>query len=98
MCYCYSYLQGQRKCEVYYREAIRIRPHYVAAWNNLGFVILNMGKLVQHMSSCKFLFALVNRKVVVAKKTKTTRVVLIHHRLYCLGHMMHTFWLSVGTN
>ncbi|XP_065886596.1 protein O-mannosyl-transferase TMTC4-like isoform X2 [Dysidea avara] len=36
--------KGQRRCEVYYREALHLRPHYIAAWNNLGLVLLNMNR------------------------------------------------------
>ena len=36
-------LQGMRKCEVFYREALRLRPNYTAAWTNLGLVLLNTG-------------------------------------------------------
>ncbi|XP_065840870.1 protein O-mannosyl-transferase TMTC2-like [Oscarella lobularis] len=32
---------GLRACERSYREAIRLRPHYAAAWTNLGLVLLN---------------------------------------------------------
>ena len=32
-----------RACERSYREAIRLRPHYAAAWTNLGLVLLNTG-------------------------------------------------------
>jgi hypothetical protein len=36
-------LQGLRKCEQFYRQAIQLRPHYTAAWTNLGLVLLNTG-------------------------------------------------------
>lgn len=39
--------QGLLACEKYYREALRLRPHYVAAWENLGLVLLNTGKVVK---------------------------------------------------
>jgi len=37
-------LQGLLSCEDHYREALRLRPHYVAAWENLGLVLLNTSK------------------------------------------------------
>ncbi len=37
-------MQGVRKCELFYREALRIRPNYTAAWTNLGLVLLNTGR------------------------------------------------------
>ncbi|KAL9965732.1 hypothetical protein ACROYT_G029574 [Oculina patagonica] len=33
--------KGLLSCEGHYREALRLRPHYVAAWENLGLVLLN---------------------------------------------------------
>lgn len=36
--------QGLLSCEDHYREALRLRPHYVAAWENLGLVLLNTSK------------------------------------------------------
>jgi hypothetical protein len=33
--------KGLRKCEQFYRQAIQLRPHYTAAWTNLGLVLLN---------------------------------------------------------
>lgn len=36
--------QGLLSCENHYREALRLRPHYVAAWENLGLVLLNTSK------------------------------------------------------
>ncbi|XP_065178329.1 protein O-mannosyl-transferase TMTC4-like [Sycon ciliatum] len=36
--------QGQRACELHFREAIRLRPNYTSAWTNLGLVILNMDR------------------------------------------------------
>ena len=39
--------QGLLACEKHYREALRLRPHYVAAWENLGLVLLNTGKVVK---------------------------------------------------
>eukprot|EP00118_Oscarella_pearsei_P008648 m.45784 g.45784 ORF g.45784 m.45784 type:complete len:778 (+) comp33634_c0_seq6:121-2454(+) len=33
--------KGLRICEKSYREAIQLRPHYAAAWTNLGLVLLN---------------------------------------------------------
>lgn len=39
--------QGLLACEKHYREALRLRPQYVAAWENLGLVLLNTGKVVK---------------------------------------------------
>ena len=36
--------QGLLSCENHYREALRLRPHYVAGWENLGLVLLNTSK------------------------------------------------------
>lgn len=41
--YLFSY-QGFLSCQSHYREALRIRPQYVTAWENLGLVLLNSGK------------------------------------------------------
>ena len=37
------FLQGDRRCELSYREAIRLRPQYSSAWANLGLVLINTG-------------------------------------------------------
>ncbi len=41
--HCNHYMQGQRKCELFYQEALRLRPNYTAAWTNLGLVMINTG-------------------------------------------------------
>ena len=42
---CMSFpFQGLLSCEKHYREALRLRPHFVAAWENLGLVLLNTSK------------------------------------------------------
>ena len=38
--------QGVLSCEDHYREALRLRPHFVTAWENLGLVLLNTSKNV----------------------------------------------------
>ncbi|XP_022788676.1 transmembrane and TPR repeat-containing protein 2-like isoform X2 [Stylophora pistillata] len=43
--------KGLMACERYYREALRLRPHYVAAWENLGLVLLNTGR-AQEAEKC----------------------------------------------
>ena len=37
-------MQGNLRCELFYRQAIQLRPNYTAAWTNLGLVLLNTGE------------------------------------------------------
>lgn len=43
--------KGLLACEKHYREALRLRPHYVAAWENLGLVLLNTDR-AQEAEKC----------------------------------------------
>jgi hypothetical protein len=36
--------QGDRRCEMFYRNAIRLKPNYASAWTNLGLVLVNTGR------------------------------------------------------
>ncbi|XP_064394194.1 protein O-mannosyl-transferase Tmtc2-like isoform X2 [Halichondria panicea] len=38
---------GQRRCELFYHEALRLRPNYTAAWTNLGLVMINTDRPVE---------------------------------------------------
>ena len=40
----HTHTQGNRRCELFYRQALQLRPNYTAAWTNLGLVLLNTGK------------------------------------------------------
>ena len=42
------FLKGKRRCEQYYREAIKLRPNYTLAWTNLGLVLFNTGNYSNH--------------------------------------------------
>ncbi|XP_068685859.1 protein O-mannosyl-transferase TMTC4-like [Montipora foliosa] len=43
--------KGHLSCEYHYRKALRLRPHYVTAWENLGLVLLNTGR-AQEAEEC----------------------------------------------
>ena len=38
--------QGDRRCEKFYRNAIKLRPQYSSAWANLGLVLINTGRCI----------------------------------------------------